>query len=198
MHTAQGNRWRQRRHQSLILSDGFTFHHLLNPCTISAPCKRVVLGQDYHHRLLHRSSSSLLVYHAAKLHYAQQSPTTQLRRRKKKSTDKLGKSTRPQSGLLHFWKLLHSWYTEYMWYFDWSKEIWFLYLGLLKCFKIKFLNLKYVIPYLICNIPKTFKSKRTLQIYESWKTIKVFHRCITLQCCSFEYYYLAFLYLTWI
>ncbi len=152
MHTAQGNRWRQRRHQSLILSDGFTFHHLLNPCTISAPCKRVVLGQDYHHRLLHRSSSSLLVYHAAKLHYAQQSPTTQLRG-KKKSTDKQGKSSRLQSGLLHFWKLLHGWYTEYMWYFDWSKEIWFVFLGLLKCSKIKFLNLKYVIPYLICNIP---------------------------------------------
>lgn len=55
------------RHQSLILSDGFPFHHLVNPCTISAPCKRVVPGQDYHHRLLCRASSSLLLEHSRQI-----------------------------------------------------------------------------------------------------------------------------------
>lgn len=46
------------RQQSLILSDGFPVHHLVNPCTISEHCKRVIPSQDYHHRLLHRTSLS--------------------------------------------------------------------------------------------------------------------------------------------
>lgn len=105
-------------------------------------------------------------------------------KKKKKTTDKLGKSSRPQSGLLHFWKLLHGWYTKYMWYFDWSKEIWFVYLGSLKCFKIKFLNLKDVIPYLICNISSGKDSIGHCKYDmnpEDYKCLAQMHHCTVLQ-----------------